>query len=335
MTTDALQLHRDAIVIDAVCPLLMNKSFIEWYKEGGATAIAPTVGLSLPSGPTLKGLGGWLRLIDQRDDLVLIRRAADIEQAKREGKLGIIFHFQGTEPIDDELDLVHSWKAAGVGIIQLSYNLKNRIGDGAQERTDAALSYFGLDFVRRCNEARVIVDCSHTGYRTTMEALEASSRPTVFSHANCRAIHDNPRNIRDDQIKAAAATGGLVGTVGFPAFVANSTKPTLDQFIDHIAYIADLVGIDHTGLGIDYYPNMDSASKLEDAQAYYKYSIDNGRWRADAYPPPPHIYPTGIESPRTLENLTVRLAERGFSDNDIRKVLGGNWMRVYREVWGC
>jgi membrane dipeptidase len=123
--------------------------------------------------------------------------------------------------------------------------------------------------------------------------------------------------------------------VGFPAFVANSTKPTLDQFIDHIAYIANLVGIDHTGLGIDYYPNMDSASKLEDAKAYYKYSIDNGRWRADAYPPPPHIYPTGIESPRTLENLTVRLAERGFSDNDIRKVLGGNWMRVYREVWGC
>lgn len=334
MVADPAKLHQDAIVIDAVCPLLMNKSFIDWYKEGGATAIAPTVGSAQPSGTTLKGVGGWLRLIDQRDDLVLVRRAADIEAAKKAGKLGIILHFQGTEPIDDELDLVHAWKSTGVGIIQLSYNVKNRVGDGAQERTDAGLSYFGQDFVRRCNEARVIVDCSHTGYRTSMDAVEVSSRPIVISHANCLSVHKNPRNVRDDLIKAVAATGGLVGSVGFPAFVADTTHPTLDQFIDHIAHIADLVGIDHTGLGIDYYTSMHGACRLEDAQTYYNYSITNGRWRADAYPPPPHHYPTGIETPRTLQNLTVRLAERGFSENDIRKVLGGNWMRVYRAVWG-
>jgi len=331
---DPIQIHRDAIVIDAVCPLLMDASFIDWYREGGVTAVAPTVGSAQPAGTTLRGIGGWLRLIEQRDDLLLVRQAADIERAKHEKKLGIILHFQGTEPIEDDLDLVYAWKAIGVGIIQLSYNVKNRIGDGAQERTDAGLSYFGLEFVRRCNEARVIVDCSHTGYRTTMEAIEASSRPVVFSHANCRSVHDNPRNIRDDQIKAVAATGGLVGTVGFPAFVSSSPNPTLDQFIDHIAYVADLVGIDHTGLGIDYYTSMHGACRLEDAQAYYEYSIRTGRWRADAYPPPPHYYPQGIENPRTLQNLTVRLSERGFSSEDIRKVLGENWMRVYREVWG-
>ncbi len=334
MTKDAERIHREAIVIDAVCPLLQKKQFINWYQEGGATAIAPTVGIAQPAGEALKGIGAWMRLIDERDDLVLVKRASDVERAKAEKKTGIILHFQGTGPIEDELDLVYAWKAMGVGIIQLCYNLKNRIGDGAQERTDAGLSYFGLDFVRQCNAARVIVDCSHTGYRTTMEAIEASTRPTVISHANCRAVHNNARNIKDDQIKAIAATRGLVGTVGFPAFVADGTRPTIDQFIDHIAYIADLVGIDHTGLGIDYYPSMDQACTLEEAQTYYNYSITNGRWRDDAYPPPPHYYPAGIETPRTLYNLTARMLERDFSESDVKKVLGGNWMRVYRDVWG-
>jgi len=334
MSIDPVQLHRESIVIDAVCPLLMKQEFIAWYQQGGATAIAPTVGSEAPSGVTLRTVAGWLRLVDERDDLIIVKRAADIEAAKASNKTGVILHFQGTEPIDDALDLVWAWKTMGVGIMQLSYNVKNRIGDGAQERTDSGLSYFGLEFVKACNAARVIVDCSHTGYRTTMDALAATERPAVFSHANARSIHDNPRNIRDDQIKAAAATGGLVGTVGFPSFVADTARPTLDQFIDHIAYIADLVGIDHTALGIDYYASMASASELKDAEAYYDRSIRLGRWRADAYPPPPHHYPEGIESPKTLPALTARLLERSFSPEDVKKVLGGNWMRVYRSVWG-
>jgi len=333
--TNPAQLHAESIVIDAVCPLLMNMKFLEWYREGGLTAVAPTVGSERPAAETLKSVASWLRLIGEREDLLLVKRAADIEEAKQSNRLGVILHFQGTDPIEDNLDLVYAWKALGVGMIQLTYNVKNRVGDGAQERTDCGLSRFGLRFVETCNATQVIVDCSHTGYRTTMEAIEASTRPVVFSHANCKAVHENPRNIHDDQIKAVARTGGLVGTVGFPAFVADSTRPTLDQFVDHIEHIANLVGIDHTGLAIDYYTSMDQASELPDAQRYYDMSIRTGRWRDDAYPPPPHHFPQGIETPRTLPNLTAKLVERGFSDEDVRKVLGGNWMRVFREVWGA
>ena len=332
--TNGQDLHGEAIVIDAVSPLLMNKTYIEWYKEGGITAVAPTVASGENAGEALRAIGGWLRFVRTRDDLLLVRQAGDIERAKEAGKLGIFLHFQGTDPLENDIDLVDAFKAAGVGMIQLTYNVKNRIGDGGSERTDSGLSYFGLEFVKRCNEVGVIVDCSHTGYRTTMDAIEASSKPVVFSHANAKGVWDTPRNIADDQIKAVAATGGLVGIVGFPGFVGKSDRPTLDQFIDHIDYDVNLVGIDHVALGIDYYLGQHLVADEETAKQVYDDMISSGRWRPEAYPRPPHRFPEGIETPRTMPNLTTRLVERGYKPDDVKKILGGNWMRVFRESWG-
>ena len=335
MMIDAPTLHRDAIVIDAVCPLVKQPgAFVDWYVEGGCTAIAPTVAAWEDATFAIRNIGAWLDFIARRDDLRLIRFAADIEAAKAAGQLGIVLHFQGTDPIGDDLNLVTLYKALGVGVMQLAYNVRNRIGDGAQERSDSGLSRFGMDFVKRCNRDRVIVDCSHTGYRTTMEAIALSERPVIFSHANPRAVHPSPRNITDEQIKAVAETGGTVGVVGFPGFVSTSARPTLAQFIAHIDHIAGLVGIDHVSLGIDYFagqhPVMDDAA----ARKRYESLVAAGLWEPDGYPPPPYYYPEGIETPRTLQNLTAGLAAHGYGEADIRKVLGGNLMRVYRAVWG-
>lgn len=335
MPDDAKALHESSIVIDAVCPLLRDHRHLDLYKRGGATAVAPTVGGSENAAASLRAIGKWAKRIRQGDDLTLIRSAGDIEAAKRNGKLGIILHFQGTEPIEDDLDLVDAYKTAGVGMIQLTYNVKNRVGDGCEERTDAGLSRFGIDFIKRMNEARIVVDCSHTGYRTTMDAIEASTRPAVFSHAGALGVHPSPRNITDDQIKAVAATGGLVGAVGFPAFVSAAPKPSLDEFIRHIDYLVEMIGIDHVALGIDYYGGQHPIASEAVAAAMYKSSIDSGRWSAKAYPPPPYHYPAGIETPEGFPNLTRRLVERGYKADDVRKIMGGNWVRVFREVWGA
>jgi membrane dipeptidase len=334
VTTSAQDVHRTAIVIDAVCPLLHEPRHLELYQQGGCTVVAPTVGGSEDAPATLRVLGQWLEMIRSRDDLMQIKSAADVEAAKAAGKLGILFHFQGTEPLEDSLDLVDAYKALGVGIIQLSYNVKNRVGDGCEERTDAGLSRFGLKLIERMNRARVIVDCSHTGYRTTMEAIEASTRPTVFSHGNPKAIHPSPRNLRDDQIKAVAATGGLVGMVGFPAFVSSSPRPSMDEFIAHIDYVVELVGIDHVALGIDYFTGMDRIAPLAEAEALYASLLAKGAWTPAAYPPPPYTYPAGIETPAGFPALTEALLKRGYSADDVSKILGGNWVRVYRAVWG-
>jgi membrane dipeptidase len=333
--TDSRRVHDDAIVIDATCPLLnTHPHLVDWWIEGGTTAAAPTVGGFDGTSGTLRNLARWNRLIEQDDRLMLVRSADDIEAAKRDGRFGIIYHFQGTAPIEDDLDLVPLYKQLGVGIIQLAYNVKNRVGDGCEERTDAGLSYFGVDLIARLNRERVIVDCSHTGYRTTMEAIERSTAPVVCSHANVKRLVPSMRTITDDQIRAVAATGGLVGAVGFPAFVSDDPQPTLDQFIDHIAYVADLVGIDHAALGIDYFAGQAGVADQATADRIYASAINSGQWKPESYPPPPYHYPAGIETPQTLPNLTHRLLERGFSEADVRKVLGGNWMRVYRDVWG-
>ena len=332
---NAEQLHSDAIVIDVTCPLARMTDKIDWWREGGATAIAPTItGMAGNARSGFAAIGGWLRYVSDRDDTILVRRAEDIERAKQDGKLGLILHCQGTSIIEDSLDLLDAYQAAGLRVVQLCYNRKNLIGDGAGERTDSGLSDFGVNVIKRLNALGLVVDCSHTGHRTSMDAVEISSAPVIISHANARAVHDNARNIDDDLIKAIAASGGVIGTVGFPAFLTSGGQPTLDQFIDDIAYKADLVGIDHVGIGIDYYEGQHPIEDEATARARYDQRIADGSWRQSEYPPPPYIYPEGIETPRTLLRLTARLIERGFAEQDIHKIWGRNWMRVYRSVWG-
>lgn len=331
---NAAELHADAIVIDTTCPLARIHKYLDWYREGGATAIAPTItGASGNARSGFAMIGGWHRYVRERDDALIVHQAEDIEQAKREGKVGLILHCQGTAIVEDEIDLLDAYHEAGLRVVQLCYNTKNLVGDGASERTDSGLSYFGLRLVERCNALGLLVDCSHTGHRTSMDAVEASNAPVVITHANARAVQNNGRNVEDELIKAIADCGGIVGTVGFPPFLTWDGQPTLDHFIDDIVYKADIVGIDHTGIGIDYYEGQYPVEDNETAMARYRNRLETGQWRAEEYPPPPYKFPEGIETPRTLDRLTDRLVERQFSEDDIRKVLGLNWMRVYREVW--
>jgi membrane dipeptidase len=332
---NAAQLHREAIIIDATCPLARRVEHIDWWREGGATAIAPTVtGMRGNARSGFAMVGAWQRYVRERDDTMLVLTASDIERAKQQGKLGLILHCQGTALIEDELDLVDAYHAAGLRIVQLCYNTKNLVGDGAGERTDSGLSHFGVRLVSRLNELHMIVDCAHTGHRTSMDAVALSSAPVIVSHANARAVHDNARNVDDELIRAVADSGGVIGTVGFPPFLSWGGQPSLDRFIDDIAYKADLVGIDHVGLGIDYYEGQHPVEDDVTAMARYEQRVSEGSWRPSEYPPPPYKYPAGIETPRTLPRLTEGLVDRGFAEDEIRKVLGLNWMRVYRAVWG-
>lgn len=331
----AAALHASSIVIDAVCPLVKDDSiYLDWYREGGVTALAPTVSGGTESArETLNRIAAWHRLLNERADLMLVRECRDIELAKASGRLGIYLHCQGPDPLEDNLDLVDAYKALGVGVIQLAYNVRNRVGDGCEERTDAGLSHFGIKLIERLNRARVIVDCSHTGLRTSLEAIERSTAPVVLSHSNVAAVHSSARNVQRELIEAIARSGGVIGVVGFPAMVANASAPSLDQFIAHIDAIVDYVGIDHVALGIDYYRGQAGVASDEEARRGYEWALRTGMWGA-AYPPPPHHYPAGIETPRTLPNLTRRLLERGYNESQVRKILGENWLRVMRSVWG-
>lgn len=329
----ASTLHAESIVVDAVCPLGTNPAYIDWYREGGVTAYAPSVGGTDSARATLNALAQWHRLLCTREDLLLVRRAGDIQNAKKSGRMGIYLHFQGTEPIEDNLDLLYLYKALGVGVIQLTYNVRNRVGDGCEEKSDAGLSRFGIRLIQCMNEARIVVDCTHTGLRSSLDAIEFSTAPVILSHSNMSSVHPSARNAPNELVDAIAKSGGVVGIAGFPAMVAATTTPSLEQYIAHIDAVVQRVGIDHVGLGIDYYSGQAGVASNEAALERFNELTAAGLWSA-AYPPPPHHYPVGIETPRTLPNLTEGLLKRGYTEADVRKVLGTNWLRVYAQVWG-
>jgi membrane dipeptidase len=282
----------------------------------------------------MRNIATWYARLRRRSNQLLhVTTIADIRRVKAEGKLGILFHFQNSLPVQDDLGLVEIYYRLGVRMLQITYNRRNFVGDGCEEPSDAGLSDFGVQLIKEMNRVGMVVDLSHTGYRTTMEAMEVSEAPVVFSHANVRALCDTNRNLRDDQIKAAAARGGVIGLCGFPAFVSNSRPPTLEDLLAHCDYIANLVGTDHIGIGLDYFQGQAPYASLDQAQRMYQANIASGRWKPETYPPPPFEYPRGLETPARLSNLTRALLERGYTQNEVQNILGGNFLRVFTQVW--
>lgn len=329
------KLHQDSIFIDGTCPLASLGNYWENYITGGVTVVSATVNWPRELlRDTIRRTGEWFsKLRINQDKLMQITSVDDIYQAKKEKKLGVLFHFQGTTAFELDLNNIEIFYRLGLRMVQLCYNARDFVGDGCQERTDCGLSHFGVKFIGELNRLGIVVDCSHTGYQTTMEAIEVSNKPVVVSHANVKAVCDNDRNLKDDTIKAIAKSGGVIGLNGYPAFVAKKDRPSLDDLLDHADYIVKLVGVEHVSIGIDYWHGQAGVADDKEAMALYEHMVVNGTWNPQDYPPPPWHFPEKIEMPEKLPNLTVGLLKRGYAEMDIQKILGQNLIRVFKEVW--
>jgi membrane dipeptidase len=256
--------------------------------------------------------------IASRPGLVFAASADEILAAKQQGRLALGFHFQGTEPFDGDIELVQSYYDLGVRHALLAYNLKNLVGDGCVERTDAGLSKYGINLVKEMNRVGMLVDGSHTGYRTTMDAMAVCAGPFIFSHSNCDAVVPHYRNIKDDQIKACAQSGGLIGINGVNEFLGDLQAQSETMF-RHLEHIVNLAGIDHAGIGLDY---------VRDVQAIWDWiQRDRDLWpqAGDAEQP----YPAHAQ-PEQVAELAGLMLDHGYTAEDIGKVLGGNFLRVMR-----
>ena len=207
------------------------------------------------------------------------------------------------------------------------------IGDGCGERTNRGLTFSGLEVVNEMNRLGVLVDLGHCGDATTMDGIKYSKKPPVISHSNVRALSSSLRNKTDEQIKTLAEKGGVMGVTSRPTFVKRGVKPTLEDFLDHIEYIKRLVGIDYVGLGLDFVEKFQENKPISTKPKFLAWRTR----RPDIFGAPEdfeNTYVEGIESVSKLLNITRGLVARGYSDEEIQKVLGKNFLRVFKENWG-
>ena len=255
-------------------------------------------------------------------------------RAHRERRLGMIFGFQGTEPLGEDLERIPMFRERGVRVIQLTHNRRNLVGDGAMEPGNAGLSNYGHRVVERLNAAKIVVDLAHGSQRTIRDGIAASKAPVLISHTGCRALADLPRNTSDAELRAMADRGGVAGIIFWP-YLRTDTQPMAIDLVRHIEHAIDVCGEDHVGLGSDtaVTPLVRGGTFEKDNRAAIADMVAQGVFEkgrpADLY-----MFIPDLNRVDRYAVLAGMLSARGHSDARIAKVLGGNFARVMTEVWG-
>jgi membrane dipeptidase len=256
------------------------------------------------------------------DIVVLCKTVDDILETVAQNKAAVFLSFQETIPFEENLTLIGLWYELGVRYASLAYNIRNSVGDGCAEPGNAGLSLFGRDVIREMNRVGMIVDGAHSGHRTTMEAMEICEAPFMFSHTNIYAVHPHFRNIRDDQIKACAKTGGVIGITGCGEYMGEE-EPRAETMFRHIDYVAHMVGPEHVGFGFDY---------VKTYKRFYDTAVIP---RKNLWPLPPggeRRYCKFLDPEKLLDVVELML-KHGYTEKDIRCFLGDNFVRLARAAW--
>ncbi|MGE0440644.1 MAG: dipeptidase [Gemmatimonadales bacterium] len=305
-------------------------------KASGITAVNVTVSGGGPGhasfDSTVTELAYWEReLVAHPDVFHKVRTVADLAQAKRSGRLGLIFGFQDAVMLEGDvrrLDLFHRF---GVKVVQLTYNVRNLLGDGCLEPDDAGLSKHGRDVVARMNELGMLVDLAHCGTATTDTAIAASTRPVAITHSGCKAVFDHPRSKTDATLRRLADQGGVIGIYLMP-FINPAGQPTSADLIRQLEHAIEVAGEDHVGIGSDL--SITPHRVTPEYERMHRAFVAQRKAAGIAAPrEEDYMFVTDLNSPRRLEQIAERLASRGHKDARIEKVIGGNFARLFGEVW--
>jgi len=325
ISQQAAELHRAAQVWDAHGGFAYSEASIladlERWRAAGIDYLSVNLGYDVtPWTLAIEAAAQyrhWIRA--HPDEYVQVDTVDDVRRAKREGKLAVSFDLEGMNALNGDVGMVDLYYRLGVRQMLFAYNRNNLAGGGCHD-TDSGLTPFGREVFREMNRVGMVVDCSHCGHRTSMEAMAASRAPVVFSHSNVRRLWDHERNILDEQIRACAATGGVIGVTGVGRFLGTNGA-TVAHLVEHIDELVRLVGPQHVGIGMD--------SVLEEAEEDAPFDRSREYWPAAQYPD----NGSGYVPPEAWPTLTQALLDRGYGDDDIRGILGGNFLRVAEAVW--
>jgi membrane dipeptidase len=330
-TERARNLHRNAIVVDGTS--FFCQGWHERLETAGVTALQLTVPWDGEGARQAIGrCAEYFALVRREPRLAIVTSVAGIRRAKADGKVGLILGSQDGSILENDPKLVEVFYRIGFRVIQLTYNERNLLGDGCQEPANAGLSRLGIEMIQAMGRVGMVLDLSHVGERTSLEAIEVSSKPVLISHSNPRARADSERNITDEQIRKCAASGGVIGATPYApiTWTGGAKPPDLDDFIGHVEYIAELVGVDHVSFGSDSEATPGAYPRELLRRLFTAHPQATAAFR-EAHP---GIFLTdGFESMEALPQVTEKLLACGWSDGDVRKFLGENLLRVYASNW--
>lgn len=324
-----LKIFREAIIIDLLLTtgkFPKDPGYFYEMRKKGVTAVHVSIIFSdtINIYNVMERIISWYQAFEKYSDVIMpVTTTKDIEVAKKQNKVGIILGFQNIKPIENNIDFLDIFYRLGIRVIQLTYQRQNWVGGGCDERTDSGLSKCGIEVIKRMNKLGILVDLSHCGNKTTMEAIEVSEKPVAFTHASARALFDLPRNKTDEEIKALSEKNGVMGLIISP-FSKNSIV-TLDDFLNLIDYIVNLVGIKHVGLGLDFAP-FDTKDEFDSWKKNNPGVGENINFETR--------YSPEIKSVNFLLELTKELLKRGYSEVEIKKILGENNLNLFKKILG-
>ncbi|HTD75800.1 MAG TPA: membrane dipeptidase [Steroidobacteraceae bacterium] len=334
-----LDLVQRSLVIDMLAPLKLDfrpeayalpltDSEAAMFRTCGITGFHNSVGVGGASAydDALQFIAAWSGFVGRNTHVFsLVGKAADLDTAKAKQKIAVIMGLQNADEFREPKD-VKAFYELGLRCAQLTYNTQNLIGSGSTERVDGGISDYGIEIIKAMNEVGMLVDVSHSGDKTTLDAVELSPKPIAFTHSNCRALNNHPRLKTDEAIRKLASKGGVMGITGVRMFVKDKEPTTVEDIVDHIDHVVKLVGIEHVGIGSDAdlmgYDHM-PPDQYKQLKAGYKAS----------YAFRDKIDTDGFDHPRKVYDLTAALIRRGYSDSNIQAVLGGNFRRLLGTTW--
>jgi membrane dipeptidase len=341
----ATRLHAESELVDALVAgtdYLDDPEYRDHLVNGGVTAGNLTVGgPSDDFSATVEGVVDVRKKVRANDDRFLVAETVeDIHRAQDTDRVGIVLGFQGGAPVGKNLDRLRAFDRLGVRVIGLTYNRANYLGSGCCEPRDGGLTMLGRDVVDEMNDRGIVIDTAHDGDRTTMDVVEYSEDPVIQSHIGCRALCPaRGRAKTDEQLRAVADGGGVNAITPFPPVVKRDPdthevqRATVHDVLDHVDHAVDVAGVDHVGFGADMSDKALDRGTMSDGSNLKTWRPTHpevyGRGSTTEMDP----YPEGLDRYHRLQNLTRGLVSRGYSDGEVEKILGGNLLRVFDEVW--
>ncbi len=303
-------------------------------RASGITAVNLTVGGAGTVEENFGRIAMWEREIAAHPEaLMQVRSVADLQAAKAQKKLGLIYGFQDSFVFGNDLSRVDLFSSFGVRIVQLTYNVRNLIGDGCLEQANGGLSQLGRSLVQELNAKKVLIDLSHCGQQTTADGIRESKQAVAITHSGCWSVAQRPRNKRDEELKAMADKGGVVGIYLMP-FLTMGMQPADQDVVKHIEHAINVCGEEHVGIGSDL-----SITPHNVTEAYKKSHADFVAMRqkagiaAPGEDPNVYMFVPELNAPNRMELIAERLLKKGHSESRVEKIIGGNFVRLLKEVW--